>query len=103
MNLSEEEIKKVSFLARLDLSDSELSQYTGELSSILGHIDSLSELSTDDIQPLAQTLTTSSTHSREDFEHNGVVIEEFRGRFASNVPDMEGEFFRVPQIKKSTS
>lgn len=52
MSLNNEEIKKIAFLARLELNDIEISKYQEQLSSILKYIDILKEADSSDLDIL---------------------------------------------------
>lgn len=54
MSLSDADVQHVANLARLGLSDDEVSQLREELSSILGHIEVLHQIDTESISPTAQ-------------------------------------------------
>ncbi len=50
--INKEEIKKIAFLARLELNDVEVEKYQTQLSAILGYIDMLQELDSSDLDVL---------------------------------------------------
>lgn len=52
MSISQEEIKKIATLARLDLSEAEVLQYQKQLSSVLKYIDALKEVDIKDLEVL---------------------------------------------------
>lgn len=52
MSLNNEEIKKIAFLARLELNDIEISKYQEQLSSILKYIDILKKADSSDLDIL---------------------------------------------------
>lgn len=54
MPISREDILRIATLARLDLTEDELSRLENDLARILENIDVLSELSLDSIPPTAQ-------------------------------------------------
>lgn len=56
MSLTREDVEHVASLARLGLSDEELDTLQDQLSSILGHIEVLSQVDTDAIPPTAQVV-----------------------------------------------
>lgn len=56
MSLTRADVEHVAALARLGLSDDEMTTLQNQLSSILGHIDVLNELDTESIPPTAQVL-----------------------------------------------
>ena len=51
--LNLDEVRRVAKLARLKLSDEQLQQYRGELSSVLEHIAKLSELDVHNVEPMS--------------------------------------------------
>ena len=52
--LTEERVRKVARLARLDLAPEEIGRMTAELSAIVGYVQKLGELDTGDVPPTAQ-------------------------------------------------
>ena len=58
--LDQEQVRKVAKLARLELTDAEVEQFSGELSAIIGYIEKMNELNTDDVEPLAHCLSVSN-------------------------------------------
>ena len=56
MPISRAEVEKVSLLARLVLSSDELDRMTSQMGEILGYIDLLSELDTEQVEPMAHAL-----------------------------------------------
>ena len=60
MSISRAEVEKVSLLARLLLSDDELDRMTSQLGEILGYVDLLSELDTEQVEPMAHALDVAN-------------------------------------------
>jgi len=54
MSLKKEQIEHIAKLARLELSDSEIEKYGSQLSAVLGYIEQLGEVDTENIMPTAQ-------------------------------------------------
>jgi aspartyl-tRNA(Asn)/glutamyl-tRNA(Gln) amidotransferase subunit C len=54
MKLTQEEIKHIAELARLELSTEELTKYGQQLSAILSYIDQLREVDVKGVEPTAQ-------------------------------------------------
>ena len=52
--LSEEEVKHVAKLARIKLKDSEVKQFSGQLSDVLGYMDILKEVNTEGVEETSQ-------------------------------------------------
>lgn len=54
--IEREQVLHVAKLARLRLHDAEVERMAGELSGILGHVDRISELDLDDVEPTAHVV-----------------------------------------------
>lgn len=91
--IDEAQVRRVAKLARLDLSDDEVNEFSGQLSAILKYIEKLNELDTDAVEPLAHTLPIHNVF-REDVVKESLDVEEALG----NAPQRADEFFKVPKI-----
>jgi aspartyl-tRNA(Asn)/glutamyl-tRNA(Gln) amidotransferase subunit C len=56
MKITEDEVRYVADLANLALTDEEIGRFAHDLNEILVHVDSLNELDTSDVEPMAQVL-----------------------------------------------
>jgi aspartyl-tRNA(Asn)/glutamyl-tRNA(Gln) amidotransferase subunit C len=56
VELSHDEVRRIAELAKLDLSEDEVTLYTGQLAHILQHFHKLLELDTSKIPPTASVL-----------------------------------------------
>jgi len=56
MRLSEEDVRHIAELARLELTDGELGDFQDQLSSIIGFVEKLGEADTDGIEPMSHTV-----------------------------------------------
>ena len=54
------EVLHVARLARLKLTDEEVDRMAGELSSILGHIDAISQLDIEDVPPTSHVVEVAN-------------------------------------------
>ena len=52
--LTADQVRHIAKLARLKLSDEEVTKFTKELTSILGYVDMLGEVDTKSVEPTAQ-------------------------------------------------
>ena len=95
MPLTRDQVRHVATLARLGLQPGDEEFYAQQLSGILGHIDRLQELNTDDIPPTAQVVEVANT-LREDVPRPCVTQEEA----LANAPAAVDGFFRVPSIQE---
>jgi len=91
--IDRQQVRKVAKLARLELTDAELEQFTVQLSAILQYVEKMNELDTGKIEPLAHCLPITNVF-REDRVKESLGAE----RTLANAPDRDGEFFKVPKI-----
>lgn len=91
--LSRDDVAHVAYLARLGLSDEELTRLEGQLNHILDQYAILAEVPTDHIAPTAQTIELENI-LREDLVRPSLPVEEV----LRNAPDRDGNLFVVPAI-----
>ncbi len=91
--LSRSDVEHVAHLARLGLTDEELTRLEGQLNHILDQYEILSELSTDDIPPTAQTIELENI-LRDDVVRPSLLVEAV----LANAPARDGDFVVVPAI-----
>jgi aspartyl-tRNA(Asn)/glutamyl-tRNA(Gln) amidotransferase subunit C len=95
MNLTNDQVQHIADLARIELTSGEKEKYTKELSAVLGFIEQLSEVNTDDILPTSQ-VTGLVNIAREDKAEE--CNKETRQQIFSAAPLVEGEYFKVKAI-----
>ena len=89
--IDRDQVLHVARLARLRLSDEEVTTIAGELSSILGHIEKLSALDLDGVTPTTHVVDVGNALRADEPRPSlprDVVLEQ--------APDTDGEGFRVP-------
>jgi aspartyl-tRNA(Asn)/glutamyl-tRNA(Gln) amidotransferase subunit C len=91
--ISREEVEHVALLARLGLSDEELSTLADQLSAILDHMRVINQLDTSDIPPTAQVIPLRNV-MRPDEPRSSLPVPEV----LQNAPDQDGGYFRVPPV-----
>ncbi|MBE9221725.1 Asp-tRNA(Asn)/Glu-tRNA(Gln) amidotransferase subunit GatC [Cyanobacterium stanieri LEGE 03274] len=93
MSISQEEVKKVANLARLEISEQEEQEFGNQLNAILEYFDQLSELDTDEVEPTTRAIDVSNI-MRSDAQ----TTYEDRESLLDNAPSRDDDFFRVPKI-----
>lgn len=93
MSLTRADVEKVSVLARLQFSDAELDQLTTELSAILGYVEQLRELNTDEVAPMAHALDVHNV-----FRADALKPSLPRDEALANAPKSDGECYLVPAV-----
>ncbi len=93
MAISEEEVKRVAMLARLEIDGTEASSMAHHFDGILEHFNRLQELDLEGINPFVME-GIEGTPLREDV----VRPWDNRDEALRQAPDSDGDFFRVPSI-----
>ncbi len=91
--IDQTQVKKVAKLSRLELTDVEVAEFTGQLSAILDYVEKMNELDTTGVEPLAHCLPISNV-LREDSVKESLGTE----KALANAPQRDEEFFKVPKI-----
>ena len=96
--IDQAQVRKVAKLSRLELTEAEVEEFTGQLSAILDYMEKMNELDTDNVEPLAHCLPISNVF-RDDCVKESLGTEKTLG----NAPQRDGEFFKVPKILDDSS
>ena len=87
------QVRKVAKLSRLELTEAEGEEFTGQLSAILDYVEKMNELDTAEVEPLAHCLPVSNV-LREDSAKESLGTE----KVLTNAPQRDEDFFKVPKI-----
>ncbi len=93
MSISRQDIEKVALLARLQLTDDELSKMTAELAQIVGYVDQLAEVDTDGIEPMAHAIETANV-----FRTDAVTESLPHDEALANAPHRDARGYLVPAV-----
>ena len=93
-----EQVRKVARLARLDLTEAEVEEFTGQLGAILEYVEKMNELDTAGVEPLAHCLPITNVF-RADEVRESLGTE----KTLANAPQRDESFFIVPKILDDNS
>ncbi|MGK0363794.1 MAG: aspartyl-tRNA(Asn)/glutamyl-tRNA(Gln) amidotransferase subunit C [Saprospiraceae bacterium] len=96
MQVDEQLVLRLEKLARLQLSEEEREVIQGDLNKILGMVDKLKEIDTDNVEPLVY-MNEEVNVLREDVVRNQTPREDA----LRNAPAEDGTYFKVPKVIKS--
>ena len=91
--ISEEEVKHVAKLARLNVTDVEAEAYQKELNAVLDHFETLQGLDTESTEPMSHVLELKNVWREDEPEE-----KKKTDSLLSNAPDKESGYYRVPKI-----
>jgi aspartyl-tRNA(Asn)/glutamyl-tRNA(Gln) amidotransferase subunit C len=93
MAISEDQVRHVALLARLELTDEQVGRFGEDLNSILEHIDSIQKLELEAVEPTAHPLDVCNV-TRPDEVREGLSQKDA----LSNAPQAESGAFVIPRI-----
>lgn len=93
MAVTQDEVRHVAQLARLDFSDEDEQRMAEELSRILEYAEKLNELDTSGVSPMSHVLDVTNV-----FRADEVAARIDRADALELAPDTTDDHFRVPQV-----
>ena len=93
MKLSREEVLHIARLARVALTEEEITRLSEQLSNLLENFEVLQQVDTTDVPPTAQSVTLQSV-MREDEVTPSLPADDV----LANAPQREGDCFRVRAV-----
>lgn len=93
MAFNAEDVHKLALLARLELTDEEANRLGPQMERILGFVEQLSELNTEDVEPMTTALDVVNRWAAD-------AVGESLPRDAAlqNAPSRDDECFLVPPV-----
>ena len=93
MALSNSDVEYIAHLARLEVSDDEIADYAGKLSSIIDLVSQLSGMDTSQTEPMAHPLDMVQRLREDD-----VTESDRRDDFQENSQSVGHGYYRVPKV-----
>ena len=93
MKLTREEVLHIARLARLGLTEAEVSRLSEQLSNILEHFEVLQQVDTTGVPPTAQPNALQNVLKEDEVE-----ASLSQQQVLANAPRREGDFFRVKAV-----
>ena len=94
MLIDEKITLKIASLAKLELTDQEIKEYSKDLTNILKWMEELKEVDVSYVQPVT-SVTKNELYEREDIAYKNTVEQE---KILLNAPEKVGEYFTVPKV-----
>lgn len=93
MSLDKKTVAKVANLARIRVEDKDLEPMAVELNAILGWVEQLSEVNTDDVAPMTSVADMQLRWRQDEITDGG-----YQKEIVANAPSEEEGFFAVPKV-----
>ena len=94
MFIDEKITLKIASLAKLELTEQEIKEYSKDLTNILKWMEELKEVDVSNVQPVT-SVTKNKLYEREDNVYKNTVEQE---KILLNAPEKVGEYFTVPKV-----
>ncbi len=94
MLIDEKITLKIASLAKLELTDQEIKEYSKDLTNILKWMEELKEVDVSNVQPVT-SVTKNELYEREDIAYKNTVEQE---KILLNAPEKVGKYFTVPKV-----
>ena len=93
--ISEEQVRKVAELARIELNDEEIHNHASQLEKIIDYINQLEKINTDNVPCTTRAIEVINVFRSD-------VKEKYTNRdeILNLAPSREDDFFKVPKILK---
>lgn len=99
--LSKTEIEHLAKLARLQLSEKEKTQYSRELSEILGYVEKIQKIKTDKISETSQVTGLENVYREDkvsDVWKTDKNPDKNTEKLLANAPEKKGRYWKVKQV-----
>ncbi len=94
MLIDEKITLKIASLAKLELTEQEIKEYSKDLTNILKWMEELKEVDVSNVQPVT-SVTKNELYEREDKTYKNKVEQE---EILLNAPEKVGKYFTVPKV-----
>jgi len=93
MKITKDEVLYVADLARLDLDETAIEKFAGQIDTILDYVDKLNEVDTGAIRPTSHAISLTNA-----FREDEPAKHLDREKALANAPEKEGGSFIVPKV-----
>ena len=96
--LTEKEVEHIANLARIKLTEKEKEKFKKELSSILDYVKKLSELDTENVEPLYQVTGIINALRTDEYRKDFEMDEKLNEKLIGQAPASEKRFIKVKSV-----
>jgi len=96
MSVTKNDVEHIAKLAKLEIKDEEINEFTSQLNQVLEYVDKLNELDTEHVEPLSHPVEGNNVF-RKDILKDSIPTEDALKNSASKTE----EYFKVPKVIKS--
>lgn len=93
MSVNHEDIKKISRLARIEISQGDFDNVATQVNKIIGWVDQLKEVDTALVEPMTSVYDTPLRLEADEITAGGIAEDVLK-----NAPDAKYGYFTVPKV-----
>ncbi|MBX7198709.1 MAG: Asp-tRNA(Asn)/Glu-tRNA(Gln) amidotransferase subunit GatC [Rhodospirillaceae bacterium] len=93
MSIDNATVRRIATLARIEVTDAELSTWAGQLNGIMGWIEQLKEVNTDGVAPMSGGTDLKLTLRADQVTDGGIVDQVLM-----NATEPQDGYFTVPKV-----
>lgn len=92
-NVTKEDIKKISRLARIEIAEENRENLAKQVGSIIGWVEKLNEVNTDNIEPLTSVHNAPLRLNKDEITDGNIAEDVLK-----NAPNAKYGYFSVPKV-----
>jgi aspartyl-tRNA(Asn)/glutamyl-tRNA(Gln) amidotransferase subunit C len=92
--INKQEVEYLAKLARVGLTDAEITKYQKDLADILGYVEKLNEVNTDNVEPMAQGIGAKNVVREDKIE----IQEGTPAELLECAPEKEEGFIKTKSV-----
>jgi len=93
--ISKEEVKHITKLARLEITDKEIAKYQKDLSSVLDYMEKLEKVNVSEVEPMSHPFFIENVVRKDE-----VLNKKDNGKLRNMAPDKKDNYIKVKSILK---
>ena len=92
-NVTHQDIKKISRLARIEISQNDYENVANQVNKIIGWVDQLSEVDTNNVEPMVGVYDAPLRVAKDEIKDGNIEQDVLK-----NAPDAKYGYFAVPKV-----
>ena len=93
MSVDAATVRRIAYLARIAVAESEVEHLKGELNAMLAFVEQLKEVNIEGVEPMTSVMPMEMK-KRPDVVNDGEIADEV----VANAPETQDHFFLVPKV-----
>jgi aspartyl-tRNA(Asn)/glutamyl-tRNA(Gln) amidotransferase subunit C len=93
MSVDAATVRRIAYLARIAVAESEVEHLKGELNAMLAFVEQLKEVNIEGVEPMTSVMPMEMK-KRPDLVNDGEIADQV----VANAPETQDHFFLVPKV-----